>query len=155
MDLCFGEQNRIILLPSGRGQCCWRTKGESILFPRYRSPGHIFSRAISLFSVLQRGGHQGEMDFWVPPSTRLLFTVTDAENKTQTQAEGLETKPMEQMESNSLTDDTAIPTQLGTYLKARWRLMESFEKHFICLETIWVWHCFCFPSHPKCFWTTP
>lgn len=110
---------------------------------------------ISLFFVLQRGGHQGEMDFWVPPSTRLLFTVTDAENKTQTQAEGLETKPMEQMESNSLTDDTAIPTQLGTYLKARWRLMESFEKHFICLETIWVWHCFCFPSHPKCFWTTP
>lgn len=33
---------------------------------------------------------------------------------------------------------TAIPTQLGTYLKARWCLMESFEKHFICLETILV-----------------
>lgn len=33
---------------------------------------------------------------------------------------------------------TAISTQLWTYLKARWRLMESFEKHFICLETILV-----------------
>ena len=31
---------------------------------------------------------------------------------------------------------TVISTQLWTYLKARWRLMESFEKHFICLETI-------------------
>lgn len=91
---------------------------------------------ISLFFVLQRGGHQGEMDFWVPPSTRLLFTVTDAENKTQTQAEGLETKPMEQMESNSLTDDTAIPTQLGTYLESPltphgklWKTFYLFRNH--------------------------
>lgn len=59
------------------------------------------------------------MDSESLPPLGCFFTVTDAENQTQTQAEGLETKPMERMEGNSLTDDTAIPTQLGTYLNAR------------------------------------
>jgi hypothetical protein len=51
----------------------------------------------------------GGMESESLPPLGCFFTVTDAESKTQTQA-GLETKPMEQMESNSLTDDTAIPT---------------------------------------------
>lgn len=69
--------------------------------------------------LTERMGTKGRWISESLPPVGCFFTVTDAENKTQTQAEGLEIKPMEQMESNSLTDDTAIPTQLGTYLKAR------------------------------------
>lgn len=74
-----------------------------MLLPRYRSPGHdptgpvshvLQSQVLRLTEV----GYQGEMDSESLPPLGCFFTVTDAENKTQTQAEGLETKPMEQME---------------------------------------------------------
>ena len=79
-----------------------------------RVPGHDPAGPVVTWSPgpvplsYREAGTRGMESESLPP-LGCFFTVTDAENKTQTQA-GLETKPMEQMESNSLTDDTAIPT---------------------------------------------
>lgn len=102
MDLYFGEQTELSFYLAGECQNCGRAK-RTVLLPRYRSPGHDPSGPVphvlqSQFLCLTEVGDQGEVDSESLPPLGCFFTVTDAENKTQTQAEGLETKPMEQME---------------------------------------------------------
>lgn len=150
------NQNYRFYLPE-QCQYCRRTKERLFYFLGTRVTillAQLSRFQQSYFCLTERWVPRGD-GFLNPSLHEAASPQPQMQSKRQTQAEGPETKPMEQMESNSLTEDTVIPTRPGTYLKARCRLMESFEKHFICLETILVWHCFCFPSHPKGFWTTP
>lgn len=109
---------------------------------------------ISLFSVLQRGGHQGEMGSEsLPPlgcssQSQMQRINTDTGRRARNQADGADGEQQpDRWHGNTDSTRNLLGSPLTPHGKL-WKTFYLFRNH-LGMTLL------CFPSHPKCFWTTP
>lgn len=91
----------------------------------------------------------------LPPLACSLHSHRCKESKHRHRQKGWKPSQWSEWSATAWQNDNGDVDLTVTYLRTRWRLMESFERHFICLETVWVITSPLLPLPPAAVWMGP